>query len=85
MDVKKQQIDFLSLSAHKFHGPKGVGALVARKDIPLLSIIEGGARNGAGGPERKTYRRLWGWQKRWKQHAGTRKKTAKKWPPCATG
>ena len=44
MDVKKQQIDFLSLSAHKFHGPKGVGALIARKDIPLLSIIEGGAQ-----------------------------------------
>ena len=61
MDVKKQQIDFLSLSAHKFHGPKGVGALVARKDIPLLSIIEGGGPGtGAGGPERKTYRRLWG-------------------------
>ncbi len=37
MDVKKQQIDFLSLSAHKFHGPEGVGALIARKDIPLLS------------------------------------------------
>ncbi len=49
--VKKQNIDMLSLSAHKFHGPKGIGVLYAKKGIPLTSLIEGGAqerRNRAG-------------------------------------
>ena len=42
--VKEQNIDMLSLSAHKFHGPKGVGVLYARKGLPLVNIIEGGAQ-----------------------------------------
>ena len=44
IDVGAEQIDMLSLSAHKFHGPKGVGALYVRKGVPLLSLIEGGAQ-----------------------------------------
>ncbi len=44
IDVKAQNIDLLSLSAHKFHGPKGVGALYARQGIPLSNLIEGGAQ-----------------------------------------
>ena len=44
IDVKAQNIDMLSISAHKFHGPKGVGALYARKGINLYSLIEGGAQ-----------------------------------------
>lgn len=44
INVKEQNIDMLSLSAHKFHGPKGIGALYARKGIALSSIIEGGAQ-----------------------------------------
>lgn len=44
IDVKEQNIDMLSLSAHKFHGPKGIGALYARKGIRLSNIIEGGAQ-----------------------------------------
>lgn len=44
INVKSQNIDMLSLSAHKFHGPKGIGVLYARKGIPLVSIIEGGAQ-----------------------------------------
>ena len=44
IDVKAQHIDMLSLSAHKFHGPKGIGVLYARQGIFLTNIIEGGAQ-----------------------------------------
>ncbi len=44
VDVKADNIDMLSLSAHKFHGPKGVGALYCKKGLPLLTFIEGGAQ-----------------------------------------
>lgn len=44
IDVKAQNIDMLSLSAHKFHGPKGIGALYARRGVWLDSLIEGGAQ-----------------------------------------
>ena len=44
VDVKKENIDMLSASAHKFHGPKGVGFLYVRKGILLTNLIEGGAQ-----------------------------------------
>lgn len=44
IDVKAMHIDMLSSSAHKYHGPKGVGFLYARKDIALTNLIEGGAQ-----------------------------------------
>ena len=44
INVKEQDIDMLSLSAHKFHGPKGVGVLYAKKGIQLTTLIEGGAQ-----------------------------------------
>ncbi len=53
VDVKADNIDMLSLSAHKFHGPKGVGALYCKRGLPLNSFIEGGAqeRNRRAGTE----------------------------------
>ena len=53
IDVEQMHIDLLSLSAHKFHGPKGVGVLYARKGIPLVNLIHGGAqeRGKRGGTE----------------------------------
>ena len=44
INVKEQNIDMLSLSGHKFHGPKGVGALYCRRGLPLINVIEGGAQ-----------------------------------------
>lgn len=53
IDVKAMDIDMLSLSAHKFHGPKGVGVLYARRGIALTNVIDGGAqeRGKRGGTE----------------------------------
>ena len=47
ISVKEQNIDLLSLSAHKFHGPRGIGVLYAKKGIELIRLIEGGLP-GAG-------------------------------------
>ena len=44
INVREQNIDMLSLSGHKFHGPKGSGVLFVRKGIPLVNVIEGGAQ-----------------------------------------
>ncbi len=53
IDVEKDNIDMLSLSGHKFHAPKGVGALYCKKSIKLKNFIEGGAqeRGKRGGTE----------------------------------
>lgn len=53
VNVVEQNIDMLSLSAHKFHGPKGIGVLYARRGVPIFPLIHGGAqeRNRRGGTE----------------------------------
>ena len=44
VDVKADGVDFLTLSAHKFHGPRGIGALYVRRGIRLQSLIDGGGQ-----------------------------------------
>ena len=59
IDVNAMHIDLLSLSAHKFHGPKGVGMLYARRGIILTNLIEGrraGARQARRHGERPRHR-----------------------------
>ena len=53
VDVKEQNIDMLSISGHKFHGPKGVGVLYCNKSLPLFNLINGGGqeRNKRAGTE----------------------------------
>ena len=53
VDVQNDNIDMLSLSGHKFHGPKGVGALFVRRGTPIENLIDGGAqeRGKRGGTE----------------------------------
>lgn len=64
IDVKRQNVDFLSVSAHKFHGPKGVGVLFAKKGVPLINLIEGGAQERGNAPGLKISLQLWVWQRR---------------------
>ena len=64
IDVKEQNIDMLSLSAHKFNGPKGIGALYARKGILLTTLIEGGAQGNAASVQvQKIFPQLWEWRR----------------------
>ncbi len=57
IDVKAQNIDLLSLSAHKFHGPKGIGALYIRKGLVIPNLVDGGGqeRGRRAGTENKAY------------------------------
>ena len=53
IDVEKQKLDFVTLNAHKIHGPKGIGALFARKGIELYPLLDGGGQESKmrGGTE----------------------------------
>lgn len=61
VDVQELGIDALSLSAHKFHGPRGVGALYLRKGFSIPSLITGGARNAVSAPVPRTSQASWAW------------------------
>ena len=74
LDVAAMNIDLLSASAHKFHGPKGVGFLYVRKGLRLASFMDGGAQerrrragttNVAGIVGMGAKRRMRTWRRRW--------------------
>lgn len=63
LNVKATKIDMLSLSAHKFHGPKGIGALYVRKGVRFHSLIRAANRSAGAARAPRTCRALWGWAK----------------------
>ena len=85
IDVSAMHIDMLSMSGHKFHGPKGVGALYARRGIILTNIIEGGAqeRGKRAGTEMSPASSAWRQRSRMRATIWTR--TQRRFPRCATG
>lgn len=86
IDVEELGVDTLAVSAHKLHGPKGVGALYLRKDLPLEPLIRGGGRSAACGREPRTFPVSWGSAVRWSWPSAAcmaGKETG--WLPCAIG
>lgn len=61
IDVTDLGIDMLSLTGHKFHGPKGSGALYVRKGVKLAPFITGGAQERGRRPGQKMCPGLWAW------------------------
>ena len=62
VNVKKQNIDMLSLSAHKFHGPRGIGALYVKRGIELTSLMEGGGQERGNGQAQIILPAIMEWQ-----------------------
>lgn len=85
INVVEDNIDMLSLSAHKFHGPKGVGALYARQGVILSSLIEGGAQERGKRAGTEIFPASWAWLLRWKMPVPIFPKPPKRFPLSETG
>ena len=69
ISMQQYHIDLLSASAHKFHGPKGVGFLYVRDGVTMPSFIHGGSQERGNARERRMCRGSSGWGKRWNWHS----------------
>ena len=78
VNVKKQNIDLLSLSAHKFHGPKGIGVLYAKKGIELTTIMEGGGQERGKRPGTENVPAIMGMAAALEEECGSMKEQAVK-------
>ena len=81
IDLSQLPVDMLSLSAHKFHGPKGVGVLYAKRGTPLHSLICGGACV----PARKICRQSQAWRRHCGKHVQIWNRTPPMLPVCGIG
>lgn len=78
VNVHEQNIDMLSLSAHKFHGPKGIGVLYVRKGVPLFNLMEGGAQERGRRPGTENLPAIVGMAAALKEAVGSMKEREKK-------
>ncbi len=85
IDVEKQHIDMLSLSAHKFHGPKGIGVLYVRRGVPLLNLIEGGAQERGKRAGTENLPAIVGMAAALEQACGQMDEGTQRQLPCGTG
>ena len=84
INVKEQNIDMLSLSGHKFHGPKGVGALYCRRGILLTNVIDGGAQERGKRAGTENLPGICGMMAAWKKPWPIWKRIPPGSPPCGT-
>lgn len=85
INVVEQNIDLLSLSGHKIHAQKGIGALYCRKGIRLPNLIDGGAKNGATGRAPKISQPSSGWALPLRLPVPTFPAAQPSSAPCGTG
>ena len=85
IDLKSTEIDMLSLSGHKLHGPKGIGALYVRKGTKFTPLIRGGPKSAGGAAVPRIRRRSLGSEKRPRSPVSRWRTNSLASAPCAIG
>jgi len=85
IDVQQFGANLLSLSAHRFYGPKGAGILYRNKRARLVSILHGACRKGAGGRESRMCPRLWEREWRPRSRRANCRSARRMWLACSSG